>query len=93
MTTPITTAPRLTITRHAMDQVSQRCLHLWPRDKIGLFSWVEGIAREGFAKVLASVPAGVFLDSIKFDFGGMTFVVKDNKVVTVYLASDQSIAA
>lgn len=89
----MTTSNYLTITRHAIDQASKRCLHLWPQTDEGLFSWVERSARSGLDAILANLPAGVSLDTLKYDVDGMTFVVKDNKVVTIYLTQQTDMAA
>lgn len=88
--------PRVEVSSHAVDQMSNRCLPIWleQREKVGmgLMSFVIQKSREAYSLVLKAIDdSPVSISTCKVNHDGVTYVFSTQNgttsLVTVYLAS------
>ncbi|MGR5238632.1 hypothetical protein [Vibrio alfacsensis] len=93
MTTVI--LPRVEVSAHAIDRLSERCLHIWQesgkKNGIGLMSFFITKSREAYATLLKALAGSSICVSVcKISHEGVTYVFNNDhgvtRLVTAYLS-------
>lgn len=88
--------PRVEVSAHAIDRLSERCLHIWQekgqKNGIGLMSFFITKSREAYAILLKTLSGSAISVSVcKISHEGVTYVFNNEygvtKLVTAYLSN------
>lgn len=87
--------PRVEVSAHAIDRLSQRCLHIWQEQRghsdIGLMSFFIAKSREAYDLLLKQLSgSSIEVGSCKITYEQVTYVFSTDsgitKLVTAYLS-------
>lgn len=91
-----TLLPRVEVSAHSIDRLSQRCLHIWleqgKEEGIGLMTFFITKSREAYSVLLNSLSGNAIdVTACKISYEGVTYIFSTEhgvtKLVTAYLSS------